>query len=163
VNPERVETLRDVLIAIGDAAGAKGGSWFERQSSALGMKVRYTTFDRILNGTYHSQPSKRLLETIVAVGMKHGLPDVEARVYAAAARPMPTGEFAAQLPEGVDTLSPASRKALLAVITNMIELQRATESHAAVVPISKASRAQPARRNAARRGTPGEGGSGAGV
>lgn len=160
MDAEGVETLRDVLVAIENAAGAKGGSWFERQSIAVGSKVRYTTFDGILNGSYHHRPTDRLLETIALIGERHGVDDARRRTWDAAHRPMPTGEFAASLPDGVDTLNPASREVVISVIRNMLELQRAADSDSTVVPISEAPSAKGQRRRAARTGTPGEGGAG---
>ena len=158
MDPDGVETLRDVLVANETAAGAKGGSWFERQSIAVGSKVRYTTFDGILKGSYHHRPTDRLLDTIAAIGERHGVEDVRRRTWDAAHRPMPTGEFAASLPSDVDTLNPASREVVISVIRNMLELQRAADAHATVVPIGEAPSAKGQRRKAARKGTPGEGG-----
>ncbi len=160
MDPDGVETLRDVLVAIENAAGAKGGSWFERQSIAVGSKVRYTTFDGILKGSYHHRPTDRLLDTIAMIGERHGITDARRRTWDAAHRPMPTGEFAASLPKDVDTLNPASREIVISVIRNMLELQRAADSPGTVVPIGEARSARTPRRKAARPGTPGEGGSG---
>lgn len=119
-----MENLQDVLAAIAAAAGQRSwgrGTWFERETEALGHKVAHTTTNAILNGTYRHKPTADTLASYSRVADRYGIDGV--RVFDAAGQPQRAGEFAQQLPDDVDDLDPRSRAFVLEMIRYLLEVE----------------------------------------
>ena len=157
MDAETVETFGDVLRAIADASRVKpGGSWFMHQAAGLGHDYSHTTFGRYLNGTAKGGPSDGLIKVTAEIAESHGI--AAQRVYDAAKRPMPTGEFAKRLPLGTDQLPAKVQNALEELLKALVDADEDGVGDATVTPIGNAPSApQQQRRRAALKGTPEEG------
>lgn len=113
-------SLRDIAQAASDRHGGAKGRELDRVAKKAGLRLSYTTFDRILSGTYTSVPSAATIEALAVLA---GADPRE--VYAAAGRPYPLGRFADQLPDDADLLDGAQREAVIAVVRQFAAANRA--------------------------------------
>jgi hypothetical protein len=85
------------------------------QAKAAGYKIVGTTLNAIESGTYKSTPSD---DTIRAIAWLAGVGDETA--FMAAGRRVPGPPFAAELPPGVDDLSPKEREAVIGLLRVLV-------------------------------------------
>lgn len=113
-------SLRRVAEIASERHGGARGRALGRIAESHGLTLSFTTVDRILAGKYRSNPQAPLLEALAVLS---GLP-VEA-VYAAAGVPLPQAPLAEQLPPDSDLLTPKQRDAVLSVIRQFIQVNKA--------------------------------------
>lgn len=102
--------------------GAKGRA-LGRIAEQRGLDLSYTTVDKILTGKYRSTPKPATLDALAL------LAGVEREdVYRAAGVPMPMAPFAEQLPPDADLLTPLQRDAVLAVVRQFTQVNKALYS-----------------------------------
>lgn len=133
-----MENLQDVLAAIAVAAGQRAwgrGTWFERETEAVGHRVVHTTTNAILSGSYRHKPTPDTLSAFARVAERYGV--AGSRVFNAAGQPQRAGEFAQLLPDDVDELGPRSRALVIDTIRLLLELERAAGVPQNVVPIGR--------------------------
>ena len=115
------ETLRDIAQIAYNLQGG-GGRRIGRIAESAGYTLAYTTFDKILNGTYASRPQAKTLEALAF------LADVPIeRVYAAANVPYTSDKFADELPPDVDLLTTDQRHAVITVARAFLNANREIE------------------------------------
>lgn len=85
------------------------------QAKAAGYKIVGTTLNAIESGSYKSTPSD---DTIRAIAWLAGVGDETA--FMAAGRRVPGPPFAAELPPGVDDLSPKEREAVIGLLRVLV-------------------------------------------
>lgn len=85
------------------------------QAKAAGYKIVGTTLNAIESGSYKSTPSD---DTIRAIAWLAGVGDEIA--FMAAGRRVPGPPFAAELPPGVDDLSPKEREAVIGLLRVLV-------------------------------------------
>ncbi|WP_209447712.1 helix-turn-helix domain-containing protein [Rhodococcus qingshengii] len=85
------------------------------QAQTAGHKIVGTTLNAIESGTYKSTPSD---ETIRAIAWLAGVDEETA--FMAAGRRVPGPPFAAELPPGVDDLSPKEREAVIGLLRVLV-------------------------------------------
>lgn len=91
------------------------GRALERIAQAAGHQIVHTTINGIRKGTYKSEPSD---DTIRAIAWLAGVSDHIA--FEVAGRRPPGPPFSAELPPGVDQLSPKERKLAIEVLRAMV-------------------------------------------
>ena len=138
-------TLRQIAQLASDRNGGAHGRAIDRAAKKAGLTLSYTTFDRILAGTYTSTPSRKTLEAL-AVLAKVPVEDV----YVAAGVPAPMARFADQLPPDADLLTGQQREAVLAVVRQFAAANRALRDREDVT--GDVERAAPMRMAARRTG-----------
>lgn len=107
----RKPTLRDIALAASQKVGGLQGRALDREAKRHGLRLSYTTVDRIIAGTYNSRPKADTLEALSALA---GVPLEQ--VYEAARLPMPAAHLADQLPPEADLLTEAQRRVVIDVI-----------------------------------------------
>lgn len=85
------------------------------QAKAAGYKIVGTTLNAIESGSYKSTPSD---DTIRAIAWLAGVGEETA--FMAAGRRVPGPPFAAELPPGVDDLSPKEREAVIGLLRVLV-------------------------------------------
>lgn len=118
---DRPLTLRDIALKASDRFGGVRGRALGREAEKAGVKIVYTTIDKIIAGTYTSRPTDATLQALATLAQVP-LEDV----YRAAEQPIPQASFAEQLPAGVDTLTPAQRETVLALVRQFVAQNRET-------------------------------------
>ena len=113
-------SLRQIAEAASERHGGVRGRAFGRMAEERGLKLTYTTFDKILTGTYHSTPKP---ETLKALAVLAGLD--EETVFRAAGLPEPMAPFAEQVPPDADLLTPPQREAVFAVVRQLAQANKA--------------------------------------
>lgn len=112
-------TLQKVAQAILDKHQVSGRE-LSRRAENKGFVLSYTTVNGIAAGTYQSRPTEKTLRAFAA------LSDCSlAEVYAAAGLPMPRRPLAEDLPADADTLTPDQRRAVLAVVRQFANANKA--------------------------------------
>lgn len=118
-------SLKDLIEAAIVRHDGASGRALGKLAQDHGFRIVGTTINAIKNGTYRVQsPSD---ETLRAIAWLAGVPEAEA--FTAAGKPTPGPPFAAELPPGVDNLSPRSRKAALAVLTALVHAEAGDHAH----------------------------------
>lgn len=109
-----VDSLQDL---IGKARRERATSirQLAMQAKAAGYKIVGTTLNAIESGSYKSTPSD---DTIRAIAWLAGVGDETA--FMAAGRHVPGPPFAAELPPGVDDLSPKEREAVIGLLRVLV-------------------------------------------
>lgn len=97
----------------------------EESVEQRGLVLNRTTISQILKGTYKKEPTDG---TIRAIGWLAGVSDEAA--FAAAGRRAPGPPFAAELPAGIDDLSPGERVAALALLRTLVGQRREINRYA---------------------------------
>lgn len=115
------ETLRGIAQLAYNRHGY-GGRQIGRVAESAGFTLAYTTFDKILKGTYSSRPQAKTLEALAF------LADVPlSRVYAAAGEPYTSDKFADELPPDIDQLTSDQRNSLITVARAFLKANREIE------------------------------------
>lgn len=127
-HPE-IRTLRDVALVAVTRHGASGRE-MDRIAEKEGLRLKHTTVNKILAGTYNSRPTADTLRALAKLANLG-----EDVVFAAAGEPLPQGSLADQLPPGVDSLSPRSRDVLLGVARVLLQLEREAGRHAPMTTV----------------------------
>lgn len=137
MNDKGTRTLRDIAQLASDRHDGVRGRALDREAKRLGLRLSYTTVDKILAGTYRSQPGPETLDALAALA---GVDRAE--VYEAAGVPLPMSSFAEQLPPDADLLTARQRDSVLAVVRQFAEANKALherergEEHARSAPIA---------------------------
>lgn len=113
-------SLREIAELASQRHGGARGRALDRIAKQQGLDLSYTTVDRILVGKYRSIPKPATLDALAVLA---GVP--KERVYKAAGVPMPMAPFAEQLPPDADLLTPLQRDAVLAVVRQFAQANRA--------------------------------------
>lgn len=122
VNDNRL-TLRQIAERASDRHDGARGRALGRIAEGLGLTLSYTTVDKILEGKYRSTPRPATLDALSELS---GVP--QADVYAAAGVPMPLAPLAEQLPPDADLLTPLQRDAVIAVVRQFAQANKALYS-----------------------------------
>lgn len=113
------QLVEQAAIRHSDAAGKPAsGRRLAGIAQAHGLQVTATPLTEIRSGKYKSVPSPHLLRTIAWLA---GVP--ESVAFTAANQPTPGPPFADDLPEGVDHLSPRSRKAAIDILRALVQAE----------------------------------------
>lgn len=112
-------TLRDIALKASDRFGGVRGRALGREAEKAGVKIVYTTIDKIIAGTYRSKPTDTTLQALATLAQVP-LEDV----YLAAERPLPQARLADQLPAGSDLLTPSQREAVIVLVRQFIRANR---------------------------------------
>lgn len=112
-------TLRDIALKASDRFGGVRGRALGREAERAGVKIVYTTIDKIIAGTYRSKPTDTTLQALATLSQVP-LEDV----YLAAERPLPQARLAEQLPAGSDLLTPSQREAVIVLVRQFIKANR---------------------------------------
>ena len=110
----------------------------EEERSPRGLSLNRTTIGQIINGTYKKVPTDG---TIRGVAFLTGVDDAVA--YAAAGRREPGPPFAAELPTGVDQLSPKERTVALDFLRFIVEQRKEIDRYADLLAEASAKQDAP--------------------
>lgn len=119
MNDSHQLTLRDVALKASERVGGLQGRALGRAADAKGLRLSYTTVDKIIAGTYTSRPTRPTLEALAALS-GYSLE----KVYEAAGEPMPLVPFAEQLPPDADLLSADQRRVVIDVMRQFAKQNR---------------------------------------
>ncbi|MCQ9367981.1 hypothetical protein NQ036_06945 [Brevibacterium sp. 91QC2O2] len=106
----KVTTLQELAQLASDENGGKRGRALQTEADRRGLRLSYTTVDKILNGKYTSTPRR---ETIEALATLAGVPAEVA--FAAAGVPTPTRPVVDELPPDIDIISDDQRHVLVSL------------------------------------------------
>lgn len=112
-------TLRDVARAVLSKHDVSGRQ-LDAYARDRGLTISYTTINAMAAGAYRSRPSRKTLDALVTLS---DLP--ESVVYQAAGVPAPVRSLAQDLPPDADTLTELQRDAVVAVVRQFAEANRA--------------------------------------
>lgn len=112
-------TLRDVARAVLNKHDVSGRQ-LDAYARNRGLTISYTAINAMAAGAYRSRPSRKTLDALVALSE---LP--ESVVYGAAGVPTPVRSLAEDLPPDADTLTELQRDAVVAVVRQFAEANRA--------------------------------------
>lgn len=128
-------TLADLIDKAATKHDVRYVTDLARIAQRAGYEVVHTTLNQIRAGTYQHSPSRKTLEAVAYLaGVSYET------AYEAAGLGKARKSFAAQLPPDVDRLSAKSRRVLLALIREMIEIQSAAEAELRELREDSASR-----------------------
>ncbi|WP_426302744.1 hypothetical protein [Arthrobacter sp. R-11] len=113
--PKTVRDLVDLAIQRHQTSGRQ----LAFMAQGHGFKITTTTINHLKAGTYKSIPSA---DTLRAVAWLAGVSDQVA--FTAAGQPVPGPPFADDLPPGVDSLSPKSRRVIIEMARVLVDLEK---------------------------------------
>lgn len=136
-------SIQGVAQLASEVNGGFGGRAIERLAEAHGLVMSRTTFDRMRRGDYRGSPDA---ETISALAYLSQLS--ESAIRQIVALPEPLKPLADDLPPDADTLTPEQRAAVLAVVRQFANANRALERHEREQPHGSQAQGTPNRRAA---------------
>lgn len=116
------KTLRDIALIAKDKHDGASGYQMERIAEDGGYRITFTTFNKIVAGTYVSRATRKTLEALAHLS---GVP-LE-RVYEVANQRHVADRFADQLPPDVDLLTEDQRNAVITVTRAFLKANRELE------------------------------------
>lgn len=116
------KTLRDIALIAKDKHDGASGYEMQRIAERDGYRITFTTFNKIVAGTYVSRATRKTLEALAHLS---GIPIDH--VYEVAGQRHVTDRFADQLPPDVDLLTEDQRNAVITVTRAFLKANRELE------------------------------------